>query len=42
MPTQIQDVILRRTRVAFLDRRKPELLVPYVASELAKEMKWSE
>jgi hypothetical protein len=32
MPTSIEDVILRRTRSAFLDRNKPGLLVPYIAT----------
>ena len=41
MPTQIEDVVLRRTRVAFLDRRKPKLIVPFVAEELAKVHGWS-
>lgn len=36
MPTQIEDVVMRRTRVAFLDRRKPRLLVPYIAEEMGK------
>ena len=42
MPTRIEDVILRRTRVAFLDRNKAELLVPYVAAELGKSLGWTE
>lgn len=41
MPTQIEDVVLRRTRVAFLDRRKPQLIVPFVADELGKVWGWT-
>jgi glycerol-3-phosphate dehydrogenase len=40
MPTTIEDVLLRRTRVAFLDNAKVKKLVPYIADSMAAFHKW--
>ena len=42
IPSCIEDVLLRRLRVAFLDRTKPNLLVNFIASTLGVELGWSE
>jgi glycerol-3-phosphate dehydrogenase len=41
MPNSIDDVVLRRTRVCFLDNSKAEPLVEYVAEALARAHGWT-
>jgi len=41
MPNSIDDVVLRRTRVAFLDNTKAEPLVQYIAEALARTHGWT-
>jgi glycerol-3-phosphate dehydrogenase len=41
MPNTIEDVLLRRTRIAFLDNMKVKAAIPYVAEALANYHGWS-